>query len=218
MEAGGPVGRRGATAQGCTEPGFDVETAPYGRRAPVRRLPTHPRRSRLRSLRDVFLVRFLLALPEDPLEALGALLEPVRKAFRLLARIVVGPGVRGGWDSEAGRLLIAVHEPYWTRDALRAEEADFRLVPDADGGLTVRAPWQSDGEAVRFAHAGVRATPYPRRRRRRVDIAFPDGSWMAVRTMTPYTATRLRERLTVAVPGGAQASWASPGSGRATTL
>lgn len=34
---------------------FDVETAPYGRRVPVRRLPRHPQRTRPGSLGGFFL-------------------------------------------------------------------------------------------------------------------------------------------------------------------
>ncbi|MFF9839577.1 hypothetical protein [Streptomyces sp. NPDC013740] len=192
---------------------FHVETAPYGRRPPVRRLSRHPRRMRLRSLGGLFLFRFLFGLGEDPVEALGALFEPLQKAFRLLARIVAGPGVRGGWGSQAGRFLLAAHEPHWVRDAIRADDVDVRLVLVGGGGLTLRAPWQTEEQGVRFDHAGVRATPRLRRRRRQVDIAFPDGSWVTVRTLTPHTAGRLREGLTGGT-GGAQDS----GSGLATTL
>lgn len=191
---------------------FQVETAPYGRRPPVRRLSRHRRRTRLEALGGFFLFRFFSALPEDPVEALAALFEPLRKAFRLLARIVVGPGVRGGWGSEAGCFLLAAHEPYWVRDALRWEEVEILLALDADGGLSLRTPWQEDEDCVRFTPTGARTTPRPRRRRRRVDIAFGDGSWVAVRTLTPHTATRLREGL-----DAGQAGVQMSGNGRATT-
>ncbi|MFI6418423.1 hypothetical protein ACIBG6_13595 [Streptomyces sp. NPDC050842] len=141
-----------------------------------------------------FLLRFLLSLPEDPFEALAALFEPARKASRLLTRLWAGPGMRGGWDSDAGRLVLAVHTAYWLRDALRTEEADGLLVV-ADGRVSLRAPWQEASEAVSFPHAGVRATPWPRRLRRRVDIACADGSWLTVRASQARSADRIRALL-----------------------
>ncbi|MFJ6410284.1 hypothetical protein ACIQK9_32655 [Streptomyces hydrogenans] len=174
---------------------FGVGLPRYGRRPPVRRLPAlEGRRRRRRALRDLFLFRFLLALPEDPLEALAALVEPVRKAWRLSVRLWAGPGMRGGWESDAGRLLLAVHGAYWTRDAVRTDEPAC-YVGVAGGTLTVRATWVPEAEAVARAHAGVRRTPWPRALRRRVDVGFPDGSWLTVRAAGPGAAERLRALL-----------------------
>ncbi|WP_189220774.1 MULTISPECIES: hypothetical protein [Streptomyces] len=157
-------------------------------------MPVQPRGERWQSLRSFFLTRFLLALPEDPVEAFSALFEPVRKAFRLLLRLLNGPGMRGGWDSDAGRLVLAVHTAYWRRDALRTEEADCLLVV-ADGQIAVRALWQDPSRAVACPHAGLRHTPWPRRLRRCVGIACTDGSWFTVRTTHPHTADQIRTLL-----------------------
>ncbi|MFB7940425.1 hypothetical protein [Streptomyces sp. NPDC056049] len=174
---------------------FAVGLPEYARRPPVRRLPPlGGRRRRWRALGDLFLFRFLFALPESPLEALGALVEPLRKAWLFLVRLWAGPGMRGGWGSDAGRLVLAVHAAYWTRDALRTDEADCR-VGVAGGSVTVRAEWVPEGEAAGAAHTGVRATPWPRATRRRVDIGFPDGSWLTVRARRPEAADRLRALL-----------------------
>ncbi|MGW0118522.1 hypothetical protein [Streptomyces sp. NPDC003327] len=173
---------------------FRVGLPTYGRRPRVRRLPPLAVRVRWRGLRSFFLLRFLLALPEDPFEALSALLDPARQALRLLLRLLAGPGMRGGWDSDAGRLVLAVHGAYWVRDAVRAEEAACLLVVD-DGGVAVRAPWQDAADAVSCPHAGVRVTPWPRRLRRRVDVACADGSWLTVRASGAGAADRLRARL-----------------------
>ncbi|MFG2986431.1 hypothetical protein ACGFYQ_35155 [Streptomyces sp. NPDC048258] len=154
-------------------------------------MPPHSRRKRWGSLGSLFLVRFLLTLPEDPIAAFSALFEPARKALRLLVRLWAGPGMRGGWDSDAGRLVLAVHTAYWVRDALRAEEADCLLVV-TDGRVAVRAAWQDASEAVSCAHAGVRDTPRPRRMRRRVDIVCADGSWLTVRASQAASADRIR--------------------------
>ncbi|WP_157867918.1 hypothetical protein [Streptomyces prasinus] len=157
-------------------------------------MPSQPRQRRRRSLGSLFFVRFLFALPEDPLGAFSALFEPVRKAFRLLLRLLNGPGMRGGWDSDAGRLVLAVHTAYWTRDALRAEEAKCLLMV-ADGRIAVRAVWQDASQAVSCSHAGVRVTPRPRRLRRRVDIACTDGSWLTVRAFHARSADQIRTLL-----------------------
>ncbi|MGW7027098.1 hypothetical protein ACWGFX_07900 [Streptomyces xanthophaeus] len=173
---------------------FGVELPGYGRRPGVRRLPPRSRRERWGSLGSVFLFRFLISLPEDPISAFSALFEPVRKSFRLLVRLWAGPGMRGGWDSDAGRLVLAVHEAYWVRDALRAEEAECLLVV-ADGRVAVRAAWQDVSEAVSCGHAGVRDIPLPRRMRRRVDIVCADGSWLTVRASQAASADRIRSLL-----------------------
>ncbi|MEU5984327.1 hypothetical protein [Streptomyces sp. NPDC047434] len=170
---------------------FGVGLPRYGRRPGVRRLPPQPRRRRWHSVGSLFLFRFLLSLPDDPVDAFSELFEPVRKAWRLLVRLWAGPGMRGGWDSDAGRLVLAVHSAYWARDALRAEAADCLLVV-ADGRVAVRAALQDGAEADSGAHAGVRHTPWPRRMRRRVDIACADGSWLTVRASSPASADRIR--------------------------
>ncbi len=173
---------------------FGVGLPRYGRRPGMRRLPSQSRRKRWRSLGSLFLVRFLVSLPEDPIAAFSALFEPVRKALRLLVRLWAGPGMRGGWDSDAGQLVLAVHTAYWVRDVLRAEEADCLLVV-ADGMVTVRAAWQDASEAVSCTHAGGRDTPRLRRMRRRVDIRCADGSWLTVRASHAASADRLRALL-----------------------
>ncbi|MFZ3494859.1 hypothetical protein ACODT5_16850 [Streptomyces sp. 5.8] len=167
----------------------------YARRPGVRRLPAHERRRRWRSLGSSFLVRFVVSLPEDPIAAFSALFDPVQKACRLLVRLWAGPGMRGGWDSEAGRLVLAVHTAYWVRDALRAEEADDCLLVVADGRVAVRAAWQDAPEAVSCRYAGVRRIPWPRRTRRRLDIVCSDGSWLTVRASQAASADRIRELL-----------------------
>ncbi|MFF5973192.1 hypothetical protein ACFY7C_16880 [Streptomyces sp. NPDC012769] len=103
--------------------------------------------------------------------------------------------MRGGWDSDAGRLVLAVHAAYWERDALRAEEAADCLLLVADGRIAVRTAWQASSEATSCPHAGVRVTPWARSLRRRVDIACADGSWLTVRLPGPAAADRLRDLL-----------------------
>ena len=177
---------------------FWVELAPYGRRPSVRRLKRNSvrgGRSRWKAVASVFLARFVLALPDEPLEAFGALFEPLEKLLRLVRRVVAGPGMRGGWDSDAGRLALAGHVAYWERDAMRTDEVDLVLVVTS-GTVTVRTHWQAEDQAVSRRHAGVRATPWFRRRRRRVDLVFPDGSWLTLRASQRTSADRLRALLT----------------------
>lgn len=71
-------------------------------------------------MRPLFFVRFLLALPGDPLGTSSALFEPVRKVFRLLLRLLNGPGMRGDWDSDAGRLVLEGTGPAGADNRIRA--------------------------------------------------------------------------------------------------
>ncbi|MER7623786.1 hypothetical protein [Streptomyces sp. NPDC126503] len=61
--------------------------------------------------------------------------------------------------------------------------------------MTVRTHWQTDDQAVSCRHAGVRSTSWFRRRRRRVDVAFPDGSWLTLRASQRSSPERLRALL-----------------------
>ncbi|MGW4688276.1 hypothetical protein ACWEPM_25760 [Streptomyces sp. NPDC004244] len=172
--------------------------SPYARRPPRAILPGSPAGPHLpQRLAEFCLIRFLTALPDDLAGALAALLEPFERAARLLGRLGHGPGRSGGWDSEAGRLALALHGFHWTR--WRAETGAppgaFTAEP---GKVTVRPPW-GRGDAAREAYAAacaLRRVPRLRRRPARVDLAFAEGSWLALAMNTRTDAARLRADLT----------------------
>ncbi|MFD7625919.1 hypothetical protein ACFV7Q_07715 [Streptomyces sp. NPDC059851] len=171
--------------------------SPYARRPPRAMLPGSPAERRLRAWStEFFLFRFLIAAPDDLPGALSALLDPFERALRLLGRLLHGPGRRGDWDSEAGRLALALHGFHWTHR--QAETADppgaFTAEP---GKVTVRSPW-GRGDAAREEYAAactLRRVPRLRRRPARVDLAFADGSWLALAMNTREDAARLRAGL-----------------------
>ncbi|MFB7762500.1 MULTISPECIES: hypothetical protein [Streptomyces] len=100
----------------------------------------------------------------DGLELILELLVEGLKRLAVAAwRPVRGQVWSGGWESEAGRFVVAVRES--SRRAV--------LTPVA-GGVRWRRPDQVVSDAVPLA-CSVR-----RRRGRRVEIGFGDGSWVTV--------------------------------------
>ncbi|AWZ09567.1 MULTISPECIES: hypothetical protein [unclassified Streptomyces] len=177
------------------------QLSPYARRPPYALLPGLPARPPFsHRLGRFFAVRFLTALPDDLADAAAALLDPLERAARLAGRLLHGPALRGGWHSEAGGLALALYGFHWTRWQAREHGpgATFRVEP---GRLTAHPPWgRSDpSRAARTTAAALRRIPRPRRRRTRVDLAFPDGSWLSLRMNTARDAARLRRSL--AAPG-----------------
>uniref|UniRef100_A0AAU2JXT1 Uncharacterized protein n=1 Tax=Streptomyces sp. NBC_00049 TaxID=2903617 RepID=A0AAU2JXT1_9ACTN len=174
----------------------------------------------LRRVGGFFLFRFVRALPDDLADAVAALSDPFERAGRWAGRLVHGPALRGGWGSEAGRLALALHGFHWTHWHTETEgpRATFAATP---GTLTVRPPWGrgDPGREARTAACALRRVPRLRRRPRRVDVAFGDGSWLSLRMNTHRDAARIRAllrpsgRVTKVPPGvigvrsGSRESW-----------
>ncbi|MDX3536981.1 hypothetical protein PV721_21915 [Streptomyces sp. MB09-01] len=180
--------------------------SPYARRPPRTMLPGSPApEPLLRRIGGFFLFRFVSALPDDLADAVAALLDPFERAARLIGRLFHGPALRGGWAGEAGRFALALHAFHWTRwqaetdgphgmfTARPARPGDAR----GRGTVTARPPW-GRGDPARAAHTAacaLRRVPRLRRRPARVDLAFADGSWLALRMNTRADAARLRAAL-----------------------
>jgi hypothetical protein len=156
---------------------FEGWLDPYVRRPPRRLLPDRKRRYR------GGLGHVMAAVPE-PVEA--ALDLAVDVAFRGVGRLVHGRAWRGGWDSDAGRFVVAVVHPHWLRLGERRYTA-LRLAP-APGGVVLLSP---AGRADPVPCA-LRPVLPPARQRHRLDLVFPDGSWVALRLRTSAGAARLR--------------------------
>ncbi|MFD9408799.1 hypothetical protein ACFWBN_17515 [Streptomyces sp. NPDC059989] len=171
--------------------------SPYVRRPARAILPGSPAPERLlHRIGGFFLFRFLTALPDDLADAVSALADPFERAARLVGRLLHGPALRGGWDSEAGRLALALHGLHWTHwhTETRGPYGTFTAAP---GKVTVRPPWGrgDPGRESLSAACTLRRVPLPRRRPTRVDLAFADGSWLALRMNTRADAARLRTAL-----------------------
>ncbi|MBT2477239.1 hypothetical protein [Streptomyces sp. ISL-94] len=171
--------------------------SPYARRPARAMLPGSPAPERpLRRVGGFFLFRFLTALPDDLAEAASALADPFERAARLVGRLLHGPALWGGWDSEAGRLALALHGFHWTHwhTETRGPYGTFTAAP---GKVTVRPPWRRGDTAreSRSAACTLRRVPWLRRRPARVDLAFADGSWLTLRMNSRADASRLRAAL-----------------------
>ncbi|MFD7098695.1 hypothetical protein [Streptomyces xanthophaeus] len=174
--------------------------SPHVRRPARALLPGSPSPLSLpRRIGGFFLFRFLVALPDDLADAVAALLDPFERAARLIGRLFHGPALQGGWDSEAGRLALALHGFHWTHwhTETAGPYATFSASPDSPGKLTVRPPWGrgDPGRESRPVACELRRVPRLRRRPTRVDLAFADGSWLALWMNTRADAARLRALL-----------------------
>lgn len=194
--------------------------SPYARRPPRAMLPGSPAPERLlRRIRAFFLFRFLTALPDDLADAVAALLDPFERVARLVGRLFHGPAMRGGWAGEAGRLALALHGFHWTHWQAQSDRPDAVFTahpggPGVAGTVTARPPW-GRGNPAREAHTvacTLRRIPRLRRRPTRVDLAFADGSWLALRMNTKADAARLRASL--AGEGGARGRGRGRGKAR----
>ncbi|MFG2528920.1 hypothetical protein [Streptomyces sp. NPDC048516] len=101
-----------------------------------------------------------------------------------LRRIFRGRVWEGGWDSAAG--WFAVTTRTGTDDELRYDNhrlalafTDQRLLLLSHPALPDREAARPLGELPRGRYA-LRREPHPARHTRRVDLAFPDGSWLAL--------------------------------------
>lgn len=95
-----------------------------------------------------------------------------------IRRLLRGRVWEGGWTSEAGRFVIAVRG--------RGESGSFLLALTERRMLLLDRPYSPDLEEARlradFARGSyrLRGERHPARHKDRVDIAFADGSWLAL--------------------------------------
>lgn len=95
-----------------------------------------------------------------------------------IRRLIRGRVWEGGWRSEAGRFVVAVRG--------RGESGSFLLVLTDRRMLILDRPYSPELEEPRlraeFPRGSylLRREPHPARHKDRVDIAFTDGSWLAV--------------------------------------
>ena len=107
----------------------------------------------------------------------------VHHAAQLVPRLVRGRVWQGGWQSDAGRFVIAVR----AADGRGLYENDSFLMAFTDRRVLLlsspRSPERETPELLAEYPRQVlalRSEPHPARHRNRVDLAFPDGSWVAL--------------------------------------
>lgn len=170
---------------------------PLLRRPGRRRLPKRPRTRRERKER---MNTGLLASAGYALTGLFSVVDMILEMFfdllgrlagtpwREARRIFHGRCRSGGWDSEAGRFALTVFRHHWLRR--RSRQGTLRLVPAPEGVLLQPSV---DAEAHFFA-CTLREKAPPHRQRRRLDLEFPDGSWLALELPSPGAVAALRRR------------------------
>ncbi|MFD7923784.1 hypothetical protein ACFV3R_31825 [Streptomyces sp. NPDC059740] len=132
-----------------------------------------------RLLLPIAFLGWLGSVPGDLLErAAENIARGVRRPFR-------GRVWQGGWDSDAGRLAIAVRNG--PTDRTSHDHDDAVLAFTRHRLLVLSRPASPERERAhllvefpRTAFARHRA-PHPARHRKRADIAFADGSWLALK-------------------------------------
>lgn len=100
-----------------------------------------------------------------------------------IRRLVRGRVWQGGWESDAGRFVIAVRAGYgrgtFNNDSFLLTFTDRRVLLVSSSLSPERETPKVYGEYPRLV-LSLRREPHPARHRNRVDVAFPDGSWVAL--------------------------------------
>ncbi|GAA3184305.1 MULTISPECIES: hypothetical protein [Streptomyces] len=176
------------------------DTVPKGLRRPK---PAAEEKARFTGWQRIFLpvsfVMWLVSLPAGLLEA-GA-----RRTGRGVRRIFRGRVWAGGWESAAGRFVVdartgTAEVAGYDNTRLALAVTDRRLLLLNEPAFPEREAAQLLG-AVPHGGYGLRREPHPQRHRGRVDLAFADGSWLALEVPDRRQVPWLRELLTPGRPG-----------------
>ncbi|MER8182596.1 hypothetical protein [Kitasatospora sp. NPDC094015] len=110
-----------------------------------------------------------------------------RRSYRAVRRAFHGGSWSGDWSGTAGGVLAAVRgsarlRPVrWDDDNLLVAVTDRRLLVLTDGSTPSRPQPEELLAAIPRGGYHRRREPHPARQTRRVDLAFADGSWLALR-------------------------------------
>ncbi|RSS78578.1 hypothetical protein [Streptomyces sp. WAC06614] len=105
-------------------------------------------------------------------------------------RLMHGTNLEGGWQSLAGKFVVALADARGSATGSLLAVTDRSWLALAD----VSALWQSTPvmrqawQAPRQAVAALRANPQGVLQRRRMDLEFTDGSWVALLASAPSEA------------------------------
>jgi hypothetical protein len=127
----------------------------------------------------------LLGLLNLPARMLFGLLKGIFSPFYGLAWLVHGKAWEGGWESGAGQFMMRVlagrkSEDFDNKRCLLALTSQRLLALDDPISPETYDPFLL-AELPRGAFS-LRREPHPARQKTRVDIAFSDGSWLALDT------------------------------------
>ncbi|MEV6942456.1 hypothetical protein AB0N07_10705 [Streptomyces sp. NPDC051172] len=147
------------------------------------------------------------------LAAVGVLATPVQELADKLHewmwrgfgvwRLVRGRVWQGGWQSDAGRFVIAVRAAdgrgLYENDSFLLTFTDRRVLLLSSALSPEREAPELLAEYPRQALA-LRSEPHPARHRNRVDLAFPDGSWVALAIGSRDQVDDVRQHLATGSP------------------
>jgi prepilin-type processing-associated H-X9-DG protein len=156
------------------------ETIPKRHRRPK---PEAEQKARFRGWERIFIpvaaVMWVCSIPGGLLEA-GA-----HHTWRGLRRIFRGRVWEGGWESAAGWFAVTTRTgtsdiPGYDNERLALAFTDQRLLLLSDPAMPDQHAAELLGEVPRGQYA-LRREPPPPRHKGRADIAFADGSWLALK-------------------------------------
>ncbi|GAA2107739.1 hypothetical protein [Actinomadura alba] len=181
------------------------ELDPYLRKPSTRLLPKVPREKLTPAQKLAAVPLMIIGLPEALVELA---VEAVKWPFQRLSRFVHGRTMEGGWNSDAGRFALGVFGAHWTLRRLR----DGRLLFAVTGHRLFVAVTGDDKSprsdltvvnvVPRGRIAARDASHHPQRQRRRIDLLFPDGSWVALRLPSATAVGELRAALNAPTASG----------------
>lgn len=138
------------------------------------------------------------------LERVAPFIEPTETVIDGIMNIGSGKVWGGGWNSQAGRLIIAAYPVKRVPGGgLLGTSLQFAVTDRR--ALIVYLPRRASklpaGVIAEYGPGQLRNRPEPppKRQKNRADLAFPDGSWIAVQAETPQHADLLRQILSAAV-------------------
>jgi hypothetical protein len=149
----------------------------------------------------------LLPKNPGPLGALGGAIEraapviaPTETVITGILNIASGKVWGGDWESQAGRLIIAIY-PLKRAEGSTILGASLVIAVTDLRTMVVFLPRRAaklpPGVIAEFAPHQLRnrAEARPKKQKHRTDVVFPDGSWIAFQTGSPQQADVLRQFL-----------------------
>jgi hypothetical protein len=134
------------------------------------------------------------------LERVAPLLEPSETVLTGILNVASGKVWGGGWQSEAGQLIIVVDPLKWAEGSTLGASLEIAVTDRRT--LVVFMPRRrtsklSPGVVAEYSPGQLRnrAEPPPKRQKHRVDVVFPDGSWIAFQAESPEQSDLLRRLL-----------------------
>lgn len=169
------------------------ETAPGVPERPVW-LRQPPRESelerRIKSRLPGAVQRFLQPSEPKPMGRFEQTMEGLDQAKDdALGRAVHGTGMHGGWESQAGQLLVTHYSaPPATRLVVAFTDHRVFVLANRVSLWQISQSFELQWEAPRSSVYGVRANPKGVLQRGRFELVFADGSWIALVASVPTHA------------------------------